>query len=246
MLPVLQIGPAAIQLPALILIAGVWFGSLVAERAALRLGLLPENIERMVFVALLAGVVGARLGHVLRFFDVYLQDPLAVFALTPVTLWPDVGLMTGGVVALVYGQRHHLPLWPTLDALSIGGAAFAVAIALAHLASGNAFGAPASLPWSINLLGAQRHPSQVYELLAAGVALAILLRWRSGASLPGSEFCLFVSLTAAARLVLEAFRGDSLLWFGGVRAAQVISLLVLLAALVLLRRLAQRAAHATP
>jgi prolipoprotein diacylglyceryltransferase len=61
---------------------------------------------------------------------------------------------------------------------------------------------------------------------------------------PGFAFVAFIGLSAAARLVLEAFRGDSVTWLGGVRAAQVISLAILLAALALLRRLAQQAPDA--
>ena len=246
MLPVVQIGPAAVQLPGLLLLAGIWLGSLMAERQARRLGLHPEHIERLIFVALLAGIVGARLGYALRFLEVYLRDPLALLALSPVTLAPEVGVAVGGVAALIYGQRRNLALWPTLDALTLGVATFAVALALAHLASGDAFGAPTEAPWAIELWGAARHPSQAYELLGAALILVLLLRLRPGSSFPGLAFGLFTALTAGARLLLEAFRGDSVLWFGTLRAAQIVSLGILLTALILLRRQAQRSVEPGP
>ena len=41
--------------------------------------------------------------------------------------------------------------------------------------------------------------------------------------------------------MIEAWRGDSVVWFGSLRAAQLVSLAVVLGALALLRRLAQSA-----
>ena len=42
----------------------------------------------------------------------------------------------------------------------------------------------------------------------------------------------FLALTAGARLVIEAWRGDSVVWFESLRAAQIVSLAVLLGALL--------------
>ncbi len=246
MLPVVQIGPAAVQLPGLLLLAGIWLGSLMAERQARRLGLQGETVERLVFVALVAGIVGARLGYALRFAEVYLRDPLALLALSPVTLAPEVGVAIGGIASMAYAQRRGLALWQTLDALTPGAATVAVALALAHLASGDAFGAPTALPWAIELWGAHRHPSQVYEFLGAVLILLLVLRWKPGSSFPGLAFGMFAVLTAGARLFLEAYRGDSVLWFGTLRAAQVASLGILLVALVLVRRQAQRSVGSRP
>jgi prolipoprotein diacylglyceryltransferase len=246
MLPVVQIGPAAVQLPGLLVLAGIWLGSLMAERQARRLGLQSETVERMIFVALLAGLVGGRLGYALRFAEVYLRDPLALLALSPVTLAPEVGVAIGGIAALAYAQRRGLALWPTLDALTPGVATVAVALALAHLASGDAFGAPAELPWAIELWGARRHPSQAYELLGAILILLFVLRLKPGTTFAGLAFGMFAALTAGARLFLEAYRGDSVLWFGTLRAAQMASLVILLAALVLIRRQAQRSVGSGP
>lgn len=52
----------------------------------------------------------------------------------------------------------------------------------------------------------------------------------------GFGFLLVLALTAAARLLLEGFRGDSWLVLGGLRGAQLVALALLLAALALLRQ----------
>jgi hypothetical protein len=53
-------------------------------------------------------------------------------------------------------------------------AVFALSLSLSHLASGEAFGAPADLPWSLELWGARRHPSQIYEVIVASLTLLFL------------------------------------------------------------------------
>ncbi|MBI4772230.1 MAG: prolipoprotein diacylglyceryl transferase [Chloroflexi bacterium] len=244
MFPILQLGPLALQLPGLFLLLGVWLATWLLEREAIRLRLSPAAATNMAFYGLLAGLVGARLWYAGQFLSVYLQNPLSLLSLNFATLSPGGGLAIGLLVALWLGQRKRLPLWPTLDALAPGLAAFAVALGLAHLSSGDAFGAPTALPWGIRLWGETRHPSQVYEIIAAGLILLAVLRLQRmpapdtfgnrGPVTPppaGYTFLLWAALTAAARLLLEAFRGDSLLWPGGLRAAQVISLGLLLIAL---------------
>jgi prolipoprotein diacylglyceryltransferase len=114
-----------------------------------------------------------------------------------------------------------------------------VALSLAHLSSGDAFGASARLPWSIYLWDDYRHPSQIYEILAAVAIFALAWRQPFGRNGNGLNFLLVVALSATARVFLEAFRGDSVIWMGGFRAAQVVGLLVLGGCLWLMRRWVQ-------
>jgi prolipoprotein diacylglyceryltransferase len=52
--------------------------------------------------------------------------------------------------------------------------------------------------------------------------------WFRKSDLPaGILFLNFIALTAGARLLLEAFRGDSTLVFGGLRLAQILAWIIL-------------------
>ena len=236
MYPYLSLGPLVVQLPGLALLAGVYLALLLTEKRAAHLKLNKEHVYNMVFWGLVAGIVGARLAYATRFLSVYLESPLSLLALNPQTLSPVDGILTGLLVAGVYGRRKNLPLRPTLDALAPGLAAFMVAVGVAHFLSGDAFGAPTDLPWGIYLWDAYRHPTQVYEvILALGVFLAV---WKQPLGRPGDglNFLLLVALSGGARLFLEAFRGDSLVWDGGWRAAQIVSLAVVLLSLALMQK----------
>ena len=235
MLPVLQVGPLAVPVPSLTLLLGVWVGLGLAEKEAVRLRLDPGAVYNLAFSGLIAGLIGARLAYVARYWGAYASDSLSVFSLNPATLAPAEGALTGTVAALLYGVRRKLPLRLTLDALAPAVALMGVAVAVAHLASGDAFGAAARLPWSVYLWDEYRHPSQVYELSAALGVLGI--RWWVKDRRPfiGFNFLLVVALSAAARVFLEAFRGDSLLISGGLRAAQIGGLVILALCLGLMK-----------
>jgi phosphatidylglycerol:prolipoprotein diacylglycerol transferase len=235
MLPVLQVGSLAIPVPGLALLIGVWAALGLSEKEARRLQLDPDAIYTLAFTGLVAGLVGARLAYALHYWSVYSRDPLGILSLNATALAPGEGALIGVTAAVVYGARRQLPLRATLDALAPGVATMAVAVAVAHVASGDAFGALTALPWRVYLWGEYRHPSQIYELIGALLVLGVTWRTRARGLFPGSNFLLVVALSAAARIFLEAFRGDSLVLPGGWRAAQIVGLVVLAACLVAMR-----------
>jgi phosphatidylglycerol:prolipoprotein diacylglycerol transferase len=186
----------------------------------------------MIFYGLIAGVLGARLGYALRFLPVYLEKPLDLVSLNPSTLSLAEGILVAILTAFAYGQRRELPLWPTLDSLAPGLAAFNVFLACAHLASGDAFGAATSVPWAIPLWGAMRHPTQVYEMMLALIVLAGIYRLSQKRTPPGLTFFAWVILTGFSYLIVGGFRGDSVLIFGNLRQDQILAWLIMFVGLL--------------
>lgn len=231
MFPVLQIGSLALQLPGVILLASLWLGLQLTESRAARRGGNSEVLGNLVLFALLFGLLGARLGYVLRYPQAFIQHPGSLFSINAGLLDPGAGAAAAALTALVMAQRHQLPWWPTLDALTPLFASLALGLALSHFSSGQAYGTPAQLPWAIDLWGASRHPSQLYEALAALLILIILLRPSKPPAPDGMLFIDFVVYSATARLFLEAFRAESHLLANGWRLEQVLAWLVLAAAL---------------
>jgi phosphatidylglycerol:prolipoprotein diacylglycerol transferase len=85
------------------------------------------------------------------------------------------------------------------------------------------------LPWGIELWGMHRHPSQIYEILATLIILALLwpgkVRVQSQAS--GIYFLSFCVISSLSRLFLEAFRGDSFVVLDHFRGGQIGAWIVL-------------------
>lgn len=229
MMPVLQIGPLALQLPGLIILLGIWIGLSLAEKYAPSRAVPAEQLYRIVIAALIAGMIGARLSYAFQYREAFAADPLGLISPNPGLLDPLGGLVCAVLVALILGQRKGMSLWPTLDALTPLFAVFMLALALSQLASGAGFGMETDLPWGIEFWGASRHPTQIYAAALAVVGLFIFWPARPFIqSLPsGVTFLAFTAYCAAARLLVEAFRGDSLALPGGFRSAQIAAWLVL-------------------
>lgn len=229
MLPTLQVGPFAIPVSPMIILIGLWVGLTLAERNAPRYGVNANDLYNLMFIALVAGVVGARLAYVARYPAIFASSPISAFSTNPDLLDPWGGIAVGLIAALIYGQRKKISLWPLLDAITPGLALLWVTFGFSHLASGSAFGMPTDLPWGIELWGAIRQPTQVYEIFAALVILGTV--WpgsRITIGRPsGGAFLFFSACTAGARLFLEAFRGDSVILVGGIRSTQVIAWVIL-------------------
>ncbi len=237
MLRVLNIGPLAVPVPEMLLLLGFWIGLELAEKHAHHYRINAARLYNMVFAGILAGLIGARLVYAARSPAAFMENPVNLLALSPQMLNPLGGLAFAALGAGLYAYRSRMPLWATLDALTSFSAALMVTFGLANLASGAGFGAPAELPWSIELWGERRHPTQVYETIAALLIAAAVwpgtrisqmsehpgLNGVNPALRPGMRFWVFLALTAAARLALESFRGDSTLALGLFRQAQLIA-----------------------
>ena len=214
----------------ILLFAALWIGLTLAEKRSERHGVSKDALNNITFYSILAYVIGGRVLFALSNLSAFTPSPLSIFSPNPDLFDPASGLITLILVGMIYGQRQKLPLWGTLDALTPLFATLAIGLHLSHLAAGTGFGSPTTLPWGIDLWNATRHPTQIYELIAALIIFGIL--WFRKSDLPaGILFLNFTALTAGARLLLEAFHGDSMLVFGEFRLAQVIAWVVLAAVL---------------
>ncbi len=216
----------------LLLFAALWLGLALAEKRTERHGVSKDALNNLTFYSLLAFILGGRIIYAVANLSAFVQSPLSIFSPNPDLFNSIGGLVSALVLGLIYGLRQKLPFWGTLDALTPLFATLAIGLPLAHLAAGTAFGSPTSLPWGIELWNATRHPTQIYELIAALIVFS-LIWFRKTRSIPGMLFLNFTALTTGARLFLEAFRGDSILIFSNLRLAQVIAWTVLAVTLLL-------------
>ena len=236
MFPVIQVGPLSIQARGVILLAAIWFATEAAERGAKRLGVSGDAIYNLTLLAGVCGLIGARLGYALDHFTIYRNYPAALVALDLNTLSAAWGALAASLAACGYARRKGIANRTLLDALTPGFLVLAFGLALADLASGDGYGLPVSLPWSIELWGAARHPTQIYLLLAVGLISLIVLK--SDRPFAGYRFGLGIVLYAAAYLIVDGFRGDSTI-VNGVRLAQVWCLAVIVVTLFVLRHWAK-------
>ena len=234
MLPFIQLGPVAIPVPAMVILIGIWVGVSLSEKMAGYYRVKPNQLSNLILLSLITGVLAARITYIIQYSDAFIINPLDVFSRNPGLLNPIGGVTAGIIAGFMYGQRNGMPFWNTLDALTPGLAAMTIAFGISHLASGSAFGSPSDLPWSIELWGLPRHPTQIYEIIASSLILWFVLPQRKIwiNKPPGVVFLTCVGLISTSRIAIETFRGDSPISIYGLRTPQLLAWLVLLISLI--------------
>jgi phosphatidylglycerol:prolipoprotein diacylglycerol transferase len=235
-IPVVHVGPVALPLPGLIVLFGFWVALWVAARGAKIVGLMDDDIYNPGFYGAVAGIIGARVWYVATHWAAFAGDPLGIVAPNLTAFDSMAGWVVGVLVGIIYAWRKKLLGARWLDALAPGAAAMLAAVSLANLFSGAAYGEPSTLPWAIELWDKERHPTQIYEMLAALAILLVLLVALRRHPKPGTATLLFLVLYSGQRVFLEAFRADSVLLPSGWRAAQLAGLIVLGLSLTMLSR----------
>jgi len=210
----------------ILILAAFWVGLSLSEKRVSRHAISKEALNNIVYSSLLGYVIGGRVAFVLSHLTVFIQSPLSIFSPNIDLFDPFGALVIAFISGFIYGQRLKLPFWSTLDALTPFFAVLAIGLSLSQLAAGTGFGSPTTVPWGIELWNATRHPTQIYQLIAS-LSILGFIWFRKPRSRVGSDFLWFTALTAASRLLIEAFRGDSILIFNGIRLAQVLAWIVL-------------------
>jgi phosphatidylglycerol:prolipoprotein diacylglycerol transferase len=211
--------------------AAMWIGLIFAEKRADRYKVSASTLSDLVMSLSIAYLIGGRIFFAFEHNSAFIKSPINLVSIN-INLFDNLGASVAAVLTgLVYSHRRELPVWRTLDALTIFFSCLALGLGLLHLASGTVFGRETDLPWAIYLWGSMRHPTQFYEI-AASILIFGLIWMRKPNLKPGSDFLFFVALISTSRLIIETFRGDSTLIWGGLRLAQILSWLVLAISLI--------------
>jgi len=236
MFPTINLGPLSIPAPELILLMGFWLGSTFSERHAKRFDVDPLILEKVLWITLLAGIIGARLSYVARSYFAFEGNLLAIISLNPNLLDPAGGLLISAAVGFLYLSRQQISVKAFLDSLSPFIAVMAIALSLSNFASGVGFGTATVLPWGIELWGIIRHPVQVYYIISGILTLFFLISfYQSKNYQPGTIFTAFLSMTSGYRLFFSGFQETRLVTINGIRLSQVVAWAILLISLYLLR-----------
>lgn len=235
-------------------------GTSVAQTNVRRLeaaGTLPPSthlmVGNLVFISALAGIIGARIFHILDNTPQFLADPAAmVFTRAGFSIYG--GLLVGVASAMLLLRRHGLPVAPMLDAIApslmLG---YAIGRLGCQLSGDGDWGIASDLAlkpdWIPGWLWAQTYdgnivgvvipppgvyPTPLYESAAAFALFGILWALRSATARPGFLFSMYLILAGFERLLVEKIRvNPHHEWLGiGATQAEVISVLLILAGLL--------------
>jgi phosphatidylglycerol:prolipoprotein diacylglycerol transferase len=239
----LQFGPLTIRWYGILMATAMAVGLWLAHRDARRRGLDPDDLLKAAELALLGGLVGARLYYVAFNLDYYAALPGKIFAVWEGGLAIHGGVLGGLLVGGGYAYARRLPVLTYLDV-----AAPSLALGQAIGRWGNffneeAFGIPTGLPWKLFISPPHRppeyatdeffHPTFLYESVwdLAVFALLVGVFRRRFERVPPALFLTYLGLYSIGRFATEALRTDALM-FGPIRVAQLVSVLGVAAALI--------------
>jgi prolipoprotein diacylglyceryl transferase len=234
----LELGPLNFRYYGLAIAIGVLAAVSIARRRFAARGGDPEDITTIALVAVPAGLIGARLYHVItdwsRLYSGGRWWPDA-FAIWNGGLGIPGGVLIGALAAVVACRRMRLDWRVVADA-----AAPAIPVAQAIGRLGNWFnqelyGRPTDLPWGLEIdnpegfaPGTTFHPTFLYEgLWNLALAGLIVLGGRRLVLRQGRWLAVYVLGYGIGRLWVESLRIDVATEFGGLRVNTWISLLAI-------------------
>ena len=233
--------------------AGVWLATREARRR------LPSQAAELMtnacVIGLFAGIVGARLFHLLEYPREFLANPAEmIFSRSGFTIYG--GLIVGMLAGLAYCRSKRAPLAPMMDAAAPGlMLAYAIGRIGCQITGDGDWGIEADLAakpgwlpawlWAQtydgNIAGVQIqspgvYPTPIYETLMSLAAFGILWAVRKREHGPGWLFGVYLVLAGIERLLIEFIRVNTTYTIFGMQItqAQLISVACVVAGLIVM------------
>ena len=175
----------------------------------LRLKELSNNFFYLIFIA---GFVGGKLFY-------YLENPSKYFNNPKLLLDNFSGgfVFYGSFITIIpvliwYLKKHKIPVLPMLDILAITTLIVHSIGRLGCFFGGCCYGKPTDSFTGMvfpTTHGTKVHPTQLYEITALLIIMALLFYIKQKQQFKGQLFLLYIIFYAIARNILELFRGDT-------------------------------------
>lgn len=247
---IVRVGPFAIRWYGVMYLVGYFVGYRIA-RARIERGLVAmteRDLDALLGYLFAGMLVGARVVYAIVYEPGhYLDDPLEFFR-----LWHGGLSFHGAVIGMTVGcvlfaRAHRVHFWQVADTLALAGTPGLFFGRLGNFINGELYGRPSSVPWAMvfpaDARQLPRHPSQLYEAVAEGLVLFLLLRAlerravAGGWYRPGLLAAAFLIGYGILRFLLEFTRQPDAqlgLVLGPFSAGQLLSAAMIAAGLVVL------------
>lgn len=225
----IELGPLSIHFYGLTLLVAIAAAVVITGIRWTRRGGDWDLIFRCAVWGVAAGIVGARLYHVITSWDELPDEWWGPFAIWKggLGVWGGIGL--GTIVGMIVAKRSGADVSKLADCVAPG---LLVAQGIGRFGNWwnqELYGRPTDLPWALEISPENRtpieyvasdtfHPTFAYEALwCFGAALVLLAVERRVRIRPGGLFALYVFLYSIGRLWIEMLRVDPSHELAGVR-----------------------------
>jgi phosphatidylglycerol:prolipoprotein diacylglycerol transferase len=233
--PVLvTIGGLKIHWYGIMIAIGLYVAIQVALREATRRGLNRDQLMNVALLAAVLGIIGGRLYYVVQNNpSFYWHHPAEIIA-----VWQGgmafFGAMFGGAVAVAISSwRWHIPFWDLLDVGAIGMTIGQAIGRIGNIINGdivgyktNGWGFEYTHPNTFGPLNVPVQPASLYELLISLALFVLLWNLRTRVHPAGMLAMIYIVLYSVSQFFIFFLR-DNIVVLGGLKQAQVTSLVVI-------------------
>ncbi|WP_404454239.1 prolipoprotein diacylglyceryl transferase [Virgibacillus necropolis] len=245
----LELGPLTIYWYGVIIAVGAFLGLYLATKESDRLGLKKDTFVDLVVFAIPIAIISARAYYVIFEWEEYAGGPWwDIFAIWNGGIAIHGALIGSVLTAVVYARVKKVSFWQLVD-IAAPGIILGQAIGRwGNFMNQEAHGGPITeatynnfhqyLPdFIMNQMcigGTMYHPTFLYESFWNILVLIFLLILRRYNPLRGEVFLSYVISYSVGRFFIEGMRTDSLYVVGQLRAAQLISVILVVGAIALI------------
>jgi phosphatidylglycerol:prolipoprotein diacylglycerol transferase len=210
-IPPLQLGPLAIQPFGVLAASGIFLAGKLLAREAERRGLDPLPLEKAAGWAVIGGIAGAHLVHVLFYHPEELREG---GVLQLVKFWDGLS-STGGVIGglfaiLVYFHRKRLRFSTYADVFALAVAPGWMVARLGCFSVHDHPGVLTSFPLAVAFPQGARHDLGLYDAIALGIMSVILYALDRRGRLRDRLLPLLALLYGTSRFLLDFLRARDL------------------------------------
>lgn len=253
-----KIGSVEIKWYALCIMLGFVLAIVYALVQGKKQGFKSDTFVDLAIIAMVFGLIGARLYYVLFRLDQYIKDPISILY-----IWNGGLAIYGGVILAVLASFVYCRVkkQPFLKLADIAAPAILIGQALGrwgNFFNQEAFGVNTDLPWGMTgnivaenirseaadvkerfgiILDSSKpvHPTFLYESLWCALGVLVLwLLYKKARKFDGEIALMYCAWYGFERMIVEGLRTDSLILFANIRISQVIAAATFIAAVVLI------------
>ena len=200
-----------------------------------------DMVINAALVGIPSGIIGARLLHVIDFWDYYIHNPIKIIGGDGLTIWGAVLGAALGVWIYNFFSKHSFAHMADILAPGIILAQAVGRVGCTLL--GDDYGFATSLPWgfvytnpaspAIVMGITPTHPVVLYEIIYNLIVFGVLFSLRKRLKPDGSLFLVYLSLYSIWRIASDFLRQGTDFLFG-LHQAQFIGVIVLIICIVLM------------
>ncbi|MDN4607925.1 prolipoprotein diacylglyceryl transferase [Sporosarcina highlanderae] len=240
-----SIGPIEVRWYGILITLGIILAFMIVQKEMIRRGMNPDFLTDLLIWAVPISIISARIYYVTFSWEHYKDNPLNIIRIWEGGIAIHGALIGALITTYVFTRFRGVSFWKVVDIAAPGLLIGQVIGRWGNFINQEAHGGPVSenflettiIPdWIINQMtidGVIYYPTFLYESSWNFIGLIIIILLRKVNLIRGEMFLFYVVWYSAGRFFIEGMRTDSLYIIGELRAAQIVSVIAIVVALII-------------